>query len=129
MRNFIISALVLLLCILSYLFIGKQTVSVIDAHYDGSTAQIIVNRLPITESGKIDWWRDHQQKILEKYNIPSGNKRPFLITVYAFGDGYKEEGKEDRRCFTDIKPPKNCIDKNILMMIWRTRDGSVKYQF
>ncbi|WP_341844372.1 DUF943 family protein [Kosakonia oryziphila] len=73
--------------------------------------------------------KKNQNKILKKYNIPTGDKTPVLIVIYAFGDGYQEEGKEDRPCFSDIKPPKNCIDKNILMMIWRTRDGGVKYQF
>ncbi len=52
-----------------------------------------------------------------------------LIVIYAFGEGYQEEGKKDRRCFEDMAPPRNCIDKNILMMIWRTRDGGVEYDF
>lgn len=129
MRRFVISTLVLLLCFFSYLVIKKQDVSVINAHYDGSTAQIIVDRLPFLESDKIAWWVKNKESIMEKYNIPSGKNSPFLISIYAFGDGYKEEGKEDRRCFSDIKPPKNCIDKNIIMSIIRTRSGSIKYEF
>ncbi|WP_414147377.1 DUF943 family protein [Erwinia sp. BNK-24-b] len=110
-------------------FLNRQDVTVIDAHYDGHTAQIIVDRLPFSKSAKIDWWLSNQGKIRSKYRIPSGNKGPFLIAVFAFGEGYQEEGKEDRLCFNDIKPPRNCIDKNILMTIWRTRDGGVKYEF
>lgn len=129
MRKLVIFSLAVVLCIIGYLFPGKPNFSVIGAHYDGSTAQIIVDKLPLTDSNKINWWQRNQNKILKKYDIPTGDKTPFLIVVYAFGDGYQVEGKEDRLCFTDIKPPKNCIDKKIIMMIWRTRDGGVKYQF
>ena len=129
MRKLVIPALVIALCSLIYLFIGNDKVSVIDAHYDGNTAKIIVDNLPFAESRKIDWWKNNREKILDKYNIPSGNNTPFLIAIYALGKGYQAQGNEDRLCFSDMKPPKNCIDKNILMMIWRTREGGVKYQF
>ncbi|WLI76648.1 DUF943 family protein [Kosakonia sp. H02] len=129
MRIFVIAVLVALLGFFYSLFLGERAVTVIDAHYDGSTAQVIVDGLPFTKSKKIAWWRSNEDQIRGKYHIPSGDTGPFLITVYAFGDGYKEEGKEDRLCFHDVKPPRNCIDKNILMMIWRTREGSVKYEF
>lgn len=129
MRKLVILSLAIALFIIGYLFTVKPNVSIIAAHYDGSTAQIIVNKLPLTDSNKINWWQRNQSEIFEKYNIPAGDKIPFLIVIYAFGDGYQVEGKEDRLCFSDIKPPKNCIDKKILMMIWRTRDGGVKYQF
>ncbi len=129
MRKLVILSLAIALCIIGYLCTVKANVSIIAAHYDGSTAQIIVNQLPLTDSKKINWWHRNQNEILEKYNIPTGDKIPFLIVIYAFGDGYQVEGKKDRLCFSDIKPPKNCIDKKVLMMIWRTRDGGVKYQF
>lgn len=129
MRKLVILSLAIALCFIGYLFTVKSNVSIIAAHYDGSTAQIIVNKLPLTDSNKINWWQRNQNEILENYNIPTGDKIPFLIVIYAFGDGYQVEAKEDRLCFSDIKPPKNCIDKKILMMIWRTRDGGVKYQF
>lgn len=129
MRKLVFFSLIVILCIIGYLFTEKPNVSVIGAHYDGSTAQVIVNKSPLTHSDKMNWWKKNQNEIFKKYNIPTGDKMPFLIVIYAFGDGYQEEDKEDRLCFSDIKPPKNCIDKNILMMIWRTRDGGVKYQF
>lgn len=129
MRKLVTFSLAAVLCIIGYMFTAKPNVSVISAHYDGSTAQIIVNKLPLIESDKISWWKKNNNEILKKYNIPTGDKRPFLIVIYAFGDGYQEEEQKDRACFPDMKPPKNCIDKNILMMIWRIRDGGVKYQF
>jgi len=129
MRKLIVFIFIILSCTLSYRLTGKHNVSIIDAHYDSSTAQIIVNKLPLTKAEKIDWWQKNQRSVLEKYNIPTGHKSPFLIAIYAFDNGYQVEGKKDRLCFSDIEPPKNCIDKNILMTIWRTRDGGVKYQF
>ncbi|WP_061322745.1 DUF943 family protein [Serratia rubidaea] len=129
MRIFAIAILAALLGGFYYIFLAESDVAVIDAHYDGSTAAVIVDRLPSAEAEKIAWWKSNQQKIREKYRIPSGGTGPFLIMVYAFGEGYKEEGKEDRVCFSDMKPPRNCIDKNILMMVWRTREGGVKYEF
>ncbi|WP_250318469.1 DUF943 family protein [Rosenbergiella gaditana] len=129
MRRFLISIFLLLLIVIGYLIIRKPHVSVVDAHYDGSTAQVIVDKLPLTNAEKINWWRKNKAQILKKYNIPTGDKIPFLIVIYVFGNGYQVEGKEDRLCFLDVKPPKNCIDKNIRMIIWRTRDGGVKYQF
>ncbi|AUX74505.1 DUF943 family protein [Erwinia pyrifoliae] len=123
------SVILLLLIFAGYLIIRKQHISVVDAHYDGNTAQVIVDELPFLKSYKIEWWNENKESIMKKYNIPTGDKIPFLIVIYAFGDGYQVEDKEDRLCFSDIKPPKNCIDKKILMMIWRTRDGGVKYQF
>ncbi|WP_250318470.1 DUF943 family protein [Rosenbergiella gaditana] len=129
MRRFVISIFLLLLIVIGYLIITKPHVSVVDAHYDGRTGQVIVDKLPFLESDKISWWNESKENIMRKYNIPSGQNTPFLITIYAFGDGYKEEEEEDRRCFQNIKPPKNCIDKNIIMSITRRRDGSVNYDF
>ena len=120
-------SIVLLVCF--YFYINRQDVVVIDTHYNGHTAQVLVDRLPFTDSAKILWWDKNQDEIRQKYHIPTGDAGPFLITVYAFGDGYKEEGEEDRRCFEEVKPPRNCIDKNILMSIWTTREGGVKYKF
>lgn len=129
MRKLIVFVFIILLCTLCYRLTGKHNISIVNAHYDGSTAKIIVDKLPLTEAEKIGWWQKNQHSVLEKYNIPTDDKSPFLIVIYAFGNGYQVEGKEDRLCFPDITPPKNCIDKNILMTIWRARDGSVKYQF
>ena len=109
-------------------YINRQDVVVIDTHYNGHTAEVLVDRLPFSDSAKIYWWEKNQNAIRNKYHIPEGEAGPSLITVYAFGEGYKEEGKEQQRCFEDVKPPRNCIDKDILMAIWHTREGSVEYK-
>jgi len=127
MRALTIAVLTIMLGCNSYYFLSDQKVTVVNGYYDGSTARIIVDSLPFTDAKKIDWWQHNQDQIRRKYHIPAGAQGPFLITIYAFGDGYQEEGKEDRLCFPNVEPPRNCIDKNILMMIWRTREGSIKY--
>ncbi|MFZ4834575.1 DUF943 family protein [Rouxiella sp. Mn2063] len=130
MRRLLVLIIFIILSVFAYLlWLNNRTVHVIDAHYDMGGAQIIVNNLPITNSAKISWWQHNQQEIRKKYHIPDKYMDPMLITVYAFGNGYQEEGKEDRMCFEDMPPPRNCIDKDILMMIWHNRDGSIKYNF
>jgi hypothetical protein len=127
MRAFAIAVLIILLGYTYYYFDKNQEVTVINSYYNGSTAWIIVDALPFTDAGKIHWWQHNQDQIRRKYHIPTGAQGPFLITIYAFGEGYQEEGKEDRLCFPNVEPPRNCIDKNILMTIWRTREGGIKY--
>ncbi|WP_130098529.1 DUF943 family protein [Siccibacter turicensis] len=128
MRIFIVAIVTGLLVYACYFFQDKP-VKVINVSFDGYTAQIVVDQLPFSESGKMAWWQRSQKQIRNKYAIPSDNTGPFLITVYAFGKGYQKEGDEDRLCFRNITPPRNCIDKNILMMIWRTREGGTRYDF
>ena len=111
-----------------YFYINRQNVTLVDAHYNGHTAQILVDRLPFSHSAKIYWWEKNKDAIRNKYHIPDDEAGPSLITIYAFGEGYKEEGKEQQRCFEEVKPPRNCIDKKILMTIWRTREGGIKYE-
>lgn len=111
-----------------YFYINRPEVVIKDVHYNGHTAQILVDRLPFSDSAKIYWWEKNQDAIRNKYHIPDGKAGPSLITVYAFGEGYKKEGKEQQRCFEEVKPPRNCIDKDIIMAIWRTREGNVEYE-
>ncbi len=66
MRKLVIFSLTMVLCIIGYLFTVNPNVSVIGAHYDGSTAQIIVNKLPLTNSNKINWWQENQNEIFKK---------------------------------------------------------------
>ncbi|MEW5289077.1 DUF943 family protein [Erwinia papayae] len=120
---------VVLIAIGTFFWLNNRSVTVIDGHYVRGSAQVIVDRLPLLDSSRIKWWEDNQKAIRAKYHIPQKGKDPMLIVIYAFGEGYQEEGKKDRRCFEDMAPPRNCIDKNILMMIWRTRDGGVEYDF
>ncbi len=82
-KAMMVVSLTLLACF--YLYINRQEVNIIDVHYDGYTAAVLVDRLPFSNSAKIYWWEQNQEEIRSKYHIPSGDAGPALITVYAFG--------------------------------------------
>ncbi|AVJ17752.1 hypothetical protein CLM71_11715 [Serratia sp. MYb239] len=114
----------------SYTYLNQRAIKVFAAHHGTYTAEILVDHLPLSAAASIDWWLKNQHEILSKYHIRSSDDGgPVYITVFAFGDGYKEEEKKDRRCFSDVEPPKNCIDKDILMTINRTRSGETRFNF
>ncbi|KGT95100.1 membrane protein [Erwinia typographi] len=114
----------------SYLYLNRRDVRVIAAHHGEYTAQILVDRLPLSKSDSIAWWIENKSEILSKYHIvPDEDGGPKFITIFAFGKGYQEPSQEDRLCFEDVTPPKNCIDKDILMAVHVTRNGDTKFSF
>ncbi|WWI60191.1 DUF943 family protein [Erwinia aphidicola] len=73
---------------------------------------------------------ENQQLIIEKYHFRANNPKGTLdYYLFAFGDGYVAEDDKDRLCFADISPPKNCIDKDLLMSVSTMRDGSTEFRF
>lgn len=113
-------ALLLISCALLgyFLLLSFRPVEVVAVHEDGEFSSVLVKNFPLTDRGKIDWWIKNNAILKEKYNIPKAASDGFFsIIFWDFGDGYKEEGKYDRRCFTDMKLPINCIDKNSLLMV------------
>ncbi|MFZ4832184.1 DUF943 family protein [Rouxiella sp. Mn2063] len=114
----------------TYSYLNNREVRVIAVHHDNYTVEVLVDHLPISASASIKWWVENQNSIFSKSNIISKNNGgPDYITIFAFGDGYKKEGKEDRLCFDDIKAPVNCIDKDILMTISSNRNGESRFSF
>lgn len=112
-----------------YFYLNSREVKVIDVHLTPYSAVIIVNHLPISTSASIDWWFKNKSAIYSKYRIlPSDSGGPESITFFAFDEGYQELGRRDRLCFADMEPPKNCIDKGILMQVSRTRDGDTQFR-
>ncbi|HGN1107325.1 TPA: DUF943 family protein [Proteus mirabilis] len=53
----------------------------------------------------------------EQYNLFKAKDSSFYIYIWNYGDGYLEEGKYDRLCFTEIKSNKKCIEKDKVMSI------------
>ena len=51
----------------------------------------------------------------------------FYLTFWLFGEGYKEEGKYDRLCFKDMKPPINCIEKDRVFSVQTGRKGNLLF--
>jgi len=111
-----------------WLWLSLCTVEIVAVHEDGNHASVLVKAFPVTDKGKISWWLKNKDMIKDKYNIPklssSGN---FTIVFWDFGDGYKEEGKYDRRCFSDMKTKENCIDKNRVFSVETGRDSDILF--
>lgn len=107
-----------------------QPVKIIAIHRDGDYSSILVKNFPLTDRGKITWWLQNKESIKKRYSIPEpASYGSYTIIFWDFGDGYKEEEKYDRLCFTDIASKKNCIEKNKLMTIYKYNDEEPLFSF
>lgn len=118
--------------ILGYLFwLFLRPVKIVDVHKDGDVSHILVKSFPLTDEGKINWWLENEKTIKFHYNVPqSESHKSFTIIFWDFGNGYKEKGdesKDDRFCFSDLLPPKNCIDKAKLFYISSGKDTGISF--
>ena len=130
MKKCLIPFLIVLLAIGFYIYKNNDSVQVVAVHHDKYTAEILVDRLPESEKARIEWWLHNKKIIMSHYGIrPIDSGGPDYITIYQFGIGYLPAGKEDLLCFSDIKSERNCIDKNILMTVSRTRAGFERVSF
>ncbi|AVJ20022.1 hypothetical protein CLM71_07080 [Serratia sp. MYb239] len=105
-----------------------RPVKIVAVHEDRHFSSVLVNNFPFTTRGKIEWWLQNKDMLKERYGIPKpasyGN---FSITFWLFGDGYKEEGKYDRRCFNDMKTKVNCIEKDIVLNVRNSKNMGVVF--
>ena len=103
-----------------------RPVEIVAVHEEDNHASVLVKNFPFTDKGKINWWLKNKNFMKEKYNIPKpSSSGSFTIIFWLFGDGYKEAGKYDRRCFDDMKTKVNCIDKNAVFAIRQYNDDDV----
>ena len=110
------------------IWLAYHPVKIIAVHQEENFSEVLVKNFPITDAGKIKWWLKNKELLKNKYNIPRpGENGNFYINFWDFGEGYKKLGKYDRRCFADMKPPKNCIDKNAVFSVENGRDGSILF--
>ncbi|MGE1562550.1 DUF943 family protein [Pantoea septica] len=100
--------------LLSYwIWLCLRPVEIVAVHQENNYSDVLVRSFPPTDKGKISWCLENKNMLKEKYGIPKPDSEGlFTVIFWYFGDSYKEEGKYDRRCFEDMKPPKNCIEKN-----------------
>lgn len=125
---FIFSFLIFIAAIVIALFLSWQPVKIIAIHQYHNRSDILVDRYPWSDKGKIEWWRSNRVFLQEKYGIPKPDDTgDYSIAIWRFGDGYKALEKYDRLCFDDMPPPNNCIEKDRVMYITLTRDGEVSY--
>ncbi|MEI2628858.1 DUF943 family protein [Erwinia aphidicola] len=110
-----LNALILAMVVgaLYFLWVFLRPVEIVAIHQDAQFSDVLVKHFPLTERGKIDWWLANKDTLKKRYNFPKPDKKGnFSVVFWDFGDGYMEERKYDRRCFLDMKPPINCIEKN-----------------
>ena len=126
-NNFSIGVILITLAFAIFLiWLAYHPVKIIAVHQEENFSEVLVKNFPITDAGKIKWWLKNKELLKNKYNIPRpGESGNFYINFWDFGEGYKKLGKYDRRCFADMKPPKNCIDKNAVFSVENGRDGSI----
>ncbi|MGV3345411.1 DUF943 family protein [Enterobacteriaceae bacterium LUAb1] len=110
------------------LWSSLRPVEIIAVHEEDEFSDVLVKHFPFTDKGKINWWLNNKDMLKNKYHIPvPASDGLFSITFWDFGEGYKEEGKYDRRCFDDMKTTKNCIDKNAVFAVRNKRNNDIVF--
>lgn len=103
-------------------------VVIVDVHQEENYSSVLVKNFPITDKGQINWWLSNKDMLKNRYNIPKpASYGGFTIIFWDYGDGYKEEGKYDRLCFSDLRPPKNCIDKNRIFTVSYSKNSGMYF--
>jgi len=113
-----------------FLWYSHRPVEIVAVHHGRSGySDVLVKNFPFTDKGKIHWCLKNKAMLKEKYNVP--NPEPdgsFSLTVWLFGDGYKEEGKYDRLCFEDMKTKVNCIEKDIVFSVDNSKNMGTMFE-
>ncbi|MDX5628459.1 MULTISPECIES: DUF943 family protein [unclassified Brenneria] len=113
----VVAVLSILAAIYSIIWLSRP-VKIVAIHQRSDFSDVLVLNFPLTNRGKIDWWLKNRAMLKEKYAIPKRSSYgSFTITFWDFSEGYKEEGKYDRRCFEDMPTEKNCVEKPPLFSI------------
>ncbi|KAA5770604.1 DUF943 family protein, partial [Yersinia pestis] len=108
----------------------RHPVEIISVHQRNNYSDILVRNFPFTEKGKINWWLENRDMLKAKYSIPKPASDGFYTIIFwDFGDGYKEEGKYDRLCFSDMNTTKNCIEKEKYMTIYKIKNDEPLFSF
>ncbi|MGM1100721.1 DUF943 family protein [Salmonella enterica subsp. enterica serovar Paratyphi A] len=115
---YIVTIAILFCSVVIYLWSGRP-VEIVDVHYySGKDINILARHFPITDRGKLNWWRENERKILEKYNLP---KNDFSVYIWDFGDGYQKlspyDAEDEFYCFPDIKSESKCIKKIYICLL------------
>lgn len=119
----------------------SRPTEIVAVHLSQYASYIVVKNFPFTDSGMITWWQENRVLLKDKYGVPElGSEGSESISVWNFGDGYQIE-KPDKHsffpskdtsyllCFADMKVKENCIVKDSLMSIGKTRDGVILFRF
>ncbi|TPD97035.1 DUF943 family protein [Pantoea vagans] len=111
-----------------FLWAERRPVEIVNVHGTGNFSDILVKNFPITDRGKINWWLKNKDALKRQYGIPKpasyGN---YTVSIWLFGEGYKEDDKYDRLCFSDMKPPMNCIEKDRVFIISYSKNSGITF--
>ena len=95
---------------------------------------IVVKQFPLTEGGRVEWWKNNREKLKNKYNIPAMAKNgDWYVDIWNFGEGFKKAPEGDIRVFNSDtqdmmcfdNDSEKCIDKELLMRIENNRQGGI----
>ncbi|WP_312456281.1 DUF943 family protein [Pseudescherichia sp.] len=134
--KYFLLVLALLAVAIGYLSLPRKG-EIIAVDRELNFANVAVKHFPLTDNGKMDWWRDNKQILKEKFSIPVPAKNgDWYISIWDYGDGFKAKPNGDIRIFNDDtqdmlcfnNDESKCIDKDLLMRIEGNRDGSVDIQ-
>ncbi|WP_313396929.1 DUF943 family protein [Pantoea septica] len=128
-KKILILFLLAVCLLLSYwIWLCLRPVEIVAVHQENNYSDVLVRSFPPTDKGKIAWWLKNKDKLKEKYDIPKPSSSGYFTVVFwGFGDGYKEEGKYDRLCFKDMKPPINCIEKDAIFSVDKSRNMGIMF--
>lgn len=128
--------------LLIYLFVTQtEPVKVVYASSEQSTSDIVVDNFPLTESGRLAWWKENKRMLEEKFAIPAIDKteEAWSITFWNYGEGFKQYTDDggyflnpfykELYCFDDIADAKKCIDKDVAMIVSRSSTGKIFFTF
>lgn len=100
---------------------------------DDNFTDIVVKNFPLTQFGKMMWWKNNRAIIKENYNSPRPDKYGnYHIVIWDGNDGFRKmpvgstflsSGTHDLYCFSVPDSGESCIEKNIVMGIQNWRNG------
>jgi len=111
-----------------FLWLLLRPVEIVAVHEEGNHSSVLVKNFPLTDNAKINWWLKNKDTLKLKYDTPKPDADgSYTVVFWLFGEGYKVEGKYDRRCFNDIQTRTNCIDKDSVMMIKKSKNSGLYF--
>ncbi|MFD3240101.1 DUF943 family protein [Rahnella perminowiae] len=140
MKNIIPYIAIFGIVIFSFFYFFRSP-EVIFVHNEKQVSVIVVKKFPLTQRGKLSWWKDNQKFLKDKYGIPARDKNGvYYIAILDVNDGFKKFSeadytswhsfsRDDLICFDEIKSESRCIEKNVLMEITAGTNGKIGYIF